>query len=84
MVGDPNTGEHSPEHIPDINLVSLRSYEMFMTSSEEKAGTHVWDVPGPRLVEPRPLGSLTRSNAREQAASRYLKEVREDGETDFL
>ena len=48
------------------------------------ARTHIWDVPSLRFVEPARAGSPTGSNAREQAAERYLKESREDGETDCL
>lgn len=64
--------------------MAFLSYEMVIASNEEMARAHIWVVPSLRLVESVRSGSPTGSNAREQAAERYLKEFREDGETDFL
>ena len=68
-----------PEHVPDIDLVAIRSWELSMTSSGEGAGAHVLDAPCLRLVEPTPPGSPTGSDTNEQVAEVYPKETQEAG-----
>ena len=66
------TGGRSPKRLPRIDLMAIRSWERIMTSSEEEAGVHVWDVPELRIIESTPPDSPTGAdtNARVTEASR--------------
>ena len=57
VVREPKSGEQTPEHVTNIDLVAIRSWELSMTLSEEEVGAHSWDVPHLRLIEPTPPSS---------------------------
>ena len=76
VVPETETPGNLPDPLPDIDLVAIRSWELLMTSSEEEAGTHVWNAPRLELVEPTPPGSPTGSDTNERALEVYRKELK--------